>query len=240
MNSIAKQAAAVVVMAMSITSTHAQEAVTSDLDSCINSEKVSHTVKGAALGAVTGLLGSFMAGKKDKAGQAALVGAVAGGAIGYATAYYKAAGICMERNPSWVPESHIERNPNYKAVVKEFRYNSAKGDFSFVRKLQIPQTVKQGGSLEVKVQFVVLTPEGGEAKIKIVRKLFAIADNKEEEVPFYGKGEEERVVENGEHEDTFNIPVDKDVPVGSKLRVEYRFSLKDAPFISESAIAEVK
>lgn len=240
MNSIAKQATVAVAMVVCMASTHAQEAVTSDLDSCINSEKMSHTVKGAALGAVTGLLGSFMAGKKDKAGQAALVGAVAGGAIGYATAYYKAAGICMERNPSWVPESNIQRNPNYKAVIKEFKYNSAKGDFSFVRKLQIPQTVKQGGVMEVKTHFVVLTPDGGEAKIKIIRKLFAIADNKEEEVPFFGRGEEERVVENGEHEDTFNIPIDKEVPVGSKFRIEYRLSLKDAPFISENATAEVK
>lgn len=240
MNEIIKQALAAVVMGVCIANTQAQESVTSDLDSCINSEKVSHTFKGAAAGAVTGLLASFLGGKKDDAGKAALIGAVAGGAIGYATAYYKAAGICMQKNPAWVPESNIQRNPNYQAVVKEFKYNAAKGDFSFVRKLKIPQTVKQGGALEVKAKFVVLTADGGEVKVKIVRKLFAIADNKEEEVPFFGKGEEERVVENGEHEDTFNIPVDKEVPAGSKLRIEYRLSLKDASFLSESATVEVK
>ncbi len=240
MNSIVKRAAALVVMMVCMTNTHAQEAMTSDLDNCINSEKMSHTVKGAAVGAITGLLGSFMSGKNDKAGQAALVGAVAGGAIGYATAYYKAAGICMERNPSWIPESNIQRNPNYKAIVSEFKYKPNKGNFSFVRKLKLPQTVNQGESLEVKASFVVLTSDGGEAQIKIVRKLFAIADNKEEEVPFYGKGEEERIVDNGEHNDTFNLPIDKEVPVGAKFRIEYRLSLKGDPFISESATVEVK
>ena len=237
---IVKQAVTMVVMASCIASAQAQEAVTSDLDSCINSEKVSQTVKLAAVGAVTGLLGAYLGGKKNDAGKAALIGAAAGGAIGYATAYYKAAGACIKKNPSWVPESLILRNPNYQDVINEFGYTPAKGNFSFMRKLEVPQTVKQGESLQVKARFIVLTPDGGEAKVKIVRKLFAIAENNEEEVPFIGKGEEERVVENGEHEDVFNIPVGKDVPVGSKIRVEYRVSLKNASFLSESSTAEVK
>lgn len=240
MNATIKQAVAALVMGACIANTQAQESVTSDLDSCITSEKVSHTVKGAATGALAGLLGSFLGGKNNDTGKAVIVGAIAGGAIGYATAYYKAAGTCMQKNPSWVPESKIQRNPNYKAVIREFKYKPAKGDFSVVRKLQMPQTIKQGESLEVKSKFVVLTPDGGEAKIKIVRKLFAIAEDKEEEVPFYGKGEEDRVVENGEHEDTFTLPIDKSVPVGAKFRVEYRLSLKDANFVSESATVEVK
>ena len=239
MSSIVKQAVAAVVIGACIGSAHAQQAVTSDLDSCINSEKMSRTVKGAAAGAVTGALTSLLGGKKENAGKAALIGAVAGGAIGYATAYYKAAGICMQRNPSWVPESNIQRNPNYKAIISEFNYKPEKGDFISLRKLQMPQKVKQGGSLEVKTKFVVLTPEGGEAKVKIARKLFAIADNKEEEVPFFGKSVEERVVENGEHEDTFTLPIDKEVPIGSKFRIEYRLSLKDANVASESATVEV-
>lgn len=240
MSAIFKQALTAVAIGACIVTTHAQESVTSDLDSCINSEKISHTAKGVAIGAITGLMGSFLGGKKDDAGKAALIGAVAGGAIGYASAHYKAAGICMKKNPSWVPESNIQRNPNYKAVINEFKYKPAKGDFSVVRKLQMPQTVRQGETLKVTARFVVLTPEAGEAKVKIIRKLFAIADNKEEEVPFYGKGEEERVVENGEHEDTFNLPIYKDVPLGSKFRVEYMLSLKDAKFVSESATVEVK
>ncbi len=240
MNAVFKQAVTAFVMGGCIATTQAQESVTSNLDSCINSEKVSHTFKGAAAGAVTGLLASFLGGKKDDAGKAALLGAVAGGAIGYATAYYKAAGTCMQQNPSWIPESNIQRNPNYKAVVSEFKYKPANGDFSVVRKLQMPQTINRGGTLEVKARFVVLTPDGGEAKVRIVRKLFAVADNKEEEVPFYGKGEEERVVENGDHEDTFKLPIDKEVPVGAKFRVEYRLSLKDAKFVSDSATVEVR
>ena len=240
MKAIAKQAVTAVVLGASIAGAHAQQAVTSDLDSCINSEKVSYTVKGAAAGAFTGVLTSFLGGKKDNAGKAALVGAVAGGAIGYATAYYKAAGICMQKNPSWVPESNIQRTSNYEAIISEFKYTPAKGDFIVARKLQVPEAVKQGGVLEVKAKFVVLTPDGSEAKVKIVHKLFVIADNKEEEVPFFGKGVEERVVENGEHEDKLDLPIDKEAPIGSKFRIEYRISLKDANFVSESATVEVR
>lgn len=219
----------------------AQEAVTSDLDSCITSEKIAFTVKGAAVGALTGLMGSFLSGKGDKAGKHAVIGAVAGGAIGFATAYYKAAGICMDKNPSWIPESKIQRKDNYKEIVREFKYKSSMGDFIYLRKLQTPNAVNPGGNIEIISKYVVLTPESGESKVRIERKFFIIDENnKEEEIPFFGKGIEERVVANGEEVETANIPVPTDAPKGSSFRIEYRISFVDGRYVSESAIVKVQ
>ena len=240
MNVFVKPVLVLAVSALYALNVQAQEAVTSELDSCISSEKLGNTAKGAVTGAVTGLLGSILSGKKDHMAKAVVVGAVAGGAIGYATAHYKAAGNCMQKNPSWVPESQLQRNPNFDAVVNEFGYKPENGDFVVLRKLQMPTHVKAGSPLNVQSAFVVLTPDGGEAKVRMVRKLFVIADNKQEEVPFYGKGDEQRVVENGEHYDSISLPVDKAVPAGSRLKLEYWVAVKDQPFVAESAIVEVQ
>lgn len=231
----------VLLSASQISNVIAQEAVTSDLDSCINSEKIAFTIKGAAVGALTGLMGSFLSGKRDRAGKNAVIGAVTGGAIGYATAYYKAAGICMDKNPSWVPESKIQRKNNYKEIVKEFKYKSSMGDFIYLRKLQVPNSINPGENIEIVSKYVVLTPDSGEARVRIERKLFIIDENnKEEEIPFFGKGIEERVVANGEEIDTAKIPVSVDAPRGSSFRIEYRLSLVDGRYASESAIVKVQ
>lgn len=217
----------------------AQEAVTSDLDSCINSEKLAFTVKGAAAGALTGLMTSFLSGKKENAGRNAVIGAVAGGAIGYVTAYYKAVNICMQKNPSWLPESKIQRNENYKEVVKEFKYKPSMGDFVRLRKLQASPFASPGETIEIKAKYVVLTPDGGEAKIKVERKLFAIdGNNKEEELPLYGI--EERVVANGEYTEEFPIKMAPEATKDISFRIEYRISLKDAAFVTESIVVKVK
>lgn len=227
--------------AAQISNLAAQEAVTTDLDSCINTEKISFTVKGAAVGALTGLMSSFLSGKKDTAGKNAVIGAVAGGAIGFATAYYKAAGICMDKNPSWVPESKIQRKNNYKEILKEFKYTSSMGNFIYLRKLEIPISVSPGKNIEISSKYVVLTPDSGEVMVRIERKLFIIDENKkEEEIPFFGKGIEERVVANGEETDTVRIPVSVDAPTGSSFRIEYRLSFVDGRYVSESAIVKVQ
>lgn len=227
--------------ASQISNVIAQEAVTSDLDSCINSEKISLTMKGAAVGALTGLMGSIFSGKKDTAGKNVVIGAVAGGAIGFATAYYKAAGICMDKNPSWVPESKIQRKNNYKEIVKEFKYTSSMGNFIYLRKLQATSSVNPGGNIEVVSKYVVLTPDSGEVTVRIERKLFIIDESKkEEEIPFFGKGIEERVVANGEEIDTVKIPISIDAPKGSSFRIEYRLSFVNDRYVSESIIVKVQ
>jgi hypothetical protein len=240
MRTKSKSTAVALMVGLLAAGAQAQQSATSDLDSCINSEKLSLTTQGAVAGAAAGLLGTLLAGKKKDAGKGALVGAVAGGALGFATAYYKAAGTCMQRNPAWVPESNLTRNPNYRATVSEFKYKPAQGDLAIVRPLQNPATVHQGETASFQARFVVLTPDGGEAKVRIVRKLFVIADGQESEVPFPGKATEDRVVENGEQTDEFKLLLDKEVPVGTKLRVQYAISLKDAQFVPQSGIVEVK
>ena len=43
----------------------------------------------------------------------AAIGAVVGGAAGFATAYFTAIDTCYKQNPAWIPESKIERTKAY-------------------------------------------------------------------------------------------------------------------------------
>ena len=220
----------------------AAESVTPELDKCINQKKISYTAKGAVAGALMGFLSAKASGKnKEDERKAALIGAVAGGGLGFLTAWNKAVDACKNEHPDWVVESGITRSPNYDAVVAEFNYKPPqKGSVAVVRPLQLPESVKPGDTAIFQAKFVILTPDGGEAKVKIDRKFFVIADGQEESLSFPGRDSEDRVVENGEQVDEFNLPIDKEVPVGTKIRVQYAISLNGAPLVSQSGIVEVK
>lgn len=219
------------------------ESVTSDLDKCINQKKISYTAKGAVTGALMGFLSAKASGKnKEDERKAALIGAVAGGGLGFLTAWNKAVDACKNEHPDWVVESDIKRSPNYDAVVSEFNYKPPQKDsVAVVRPLQVPESVKPGDTASIPAKFVILTPDGGEAKIKIERKFFiVVSDSQEEPISYPGRDSEDRVIENGEQVDLFNLPIDKEVPVGTKIRVQYGISLNGAPTVSQSGIVEVK
>ena len=220
----------------------AAESVTPELDKCINQKKISYTAKGAVAGALMGFLSAKASGKnKEDERKAALIGAVAGGGLGFLTAWNKAVDACKNEHPDWVVESGITRSPNYDAVVAEFNYKPPqKGSVAVVRPLQVPESVTPGDTASIQAKFVILTPDGGEAKVKIDRKFFVIADGQEESLSFPGRDSEDRVVENGEQVDEFNLPIDEEVPVGTKIRVQYAISLNGAPLVSQSGIVEVK
>ena len=220
----------------------AAESVTPELDKCINQKKISYTAKGAVAGALMGFLSAKASGKnKEDERKAALIGAVAGGGLGFLTAWNKAVDACKNEHPDWVVESGITRSPNYDAVVAEFNYKPPQKDsVAVVRPLQVPESVTPGDTASIQAKFVILTPDGGEAKVKIDRKFFVIADGQEESLSFPGRDSEDRVVENGEQVDEFNLPIDKEVPVGTKIRVQYAISLNGAPLVSQSGIVEVK
>lgn len=236
-----KIAKAWILVAVVSTTASAGQSVTSDLNDCITQKILSSTAKGVVAGALTGWLSAKAVGKKEDAGKAALIGAAAGGALGYVKAWNKAVDSCKNEHPDWVPESDIKRSPNYEAVVAEFNYKPPQKDsIAVVRPLQMPDPVKPGDTASIKAKFVILTPDGGEAKVKIDRKFFIITDSQEESLSFPGKDSEDRIVENGEQMDEFNLPIAKDVPVGTKIRVQYAISLNGAPLVSQSGIVEVK
>ena len=218
------------------------ESVTSDLDKCITQKMISSTAKGAVTGALMGFLAAKASGEdKEHERKAALIGAAAGGVFGYVKAWNKAVDDCKKEHPDWVVESDIKRSPNYDAVVAEFNYKPPqKNSIAIVRPLQIPEPVKPGDTANIQAKFVILTPDGGEAKVKIDRKFFVVADGQEEPLSFPGRDSEDRVVENGEQVDEFNLPIGKDVPVGTKVRVQYAISLNGASLVSQSGIIEVK
>lgn len=218
----------------------AQETVNKDLDACIRHKKITMTLKGAAIGGLTGLAASFLGKPKSKnVITNVAIGAVAGGAIGYATAYFKAADNCLKENPSWVPESKIERSKDYAETVQEYGYDRKHGNLIKISKIEMVSTAKPGETIDINAYFVVLTPNGEESKVNIERKLFAIADGKEELIPFLGRTREERTVEAGEQIDKSQLPIPSDAPVGVAYRIEYLLSADDQTPSQASATVTV-
>lgn len=200
-----------------------QESAYADLDSCTKNEQLKNTMKGAAAGALTGFGAALLGGKKDKAGQAALIGAVAGGAVGFATAYYSAVDTCYKKNPSWIPESKLVRDPNksYKDVVKEYNYKTKDGIKVQLKSVDVASTVKAGSSLPISVTVDVMTPDGAETPVVIEHKLFVIENGKENPLPFpnatVGKA---RVMEAGRTNSVEQLPIPADSTVGTMYRLD--------------------
>jgi hypothetical protein len=218
-----------------VSSAKAQESADDDLNSCVRKEQIVTTAKGAGIGALAGLGAMLVAHKKEDAGKAALIGAVAGGVAGFATAYYTAVDVCFKKNPSWIPESKLQRTKDYDRVKKEIHYRASQGTVTKVESIQISDPVAAGNQAEVNSTFIVMTPKGDDAPVTIERKLFAVSEDKETEVPFpAGSNNSQQVtLEPGEQQDTVHIPIAKDAKSGSKYRVQISVASNgNAPAVS--------
>ncbi|MEA3119756.1 MAG: hypothetical protein QOI13_3026 [Paraburkholderia sp.] len=208
----------------------AQESANADLNSCVKKEQVLTTAKGAGLGALAGVSAMFATHKSQDAGKAALIGAVAGGIAGFATAYYTAVDTCFKKNPSWLPESDIQRTKDYDKVKKEIQYKKSQGIVTRVESVDVAAPVKADSQAEVDSTFIVMTPDGAETPVTVERKLYVVGeDKKETEVPFPGRPPEQHKVEPGEQKDVVHIPIPQDAKAGSVYRVEFRVTAGDQP-----------
>lgn len=225
----------------------AQEGANPQLDQCIQGKKKKYIGKGTAVGLVTGLLFGFLTGKstKDTIVDAA-GGAIAGSIAGYATWYYKAAGDCLKENPSWIPESEIERSKSYQEAVQETNYDPQQGPLVQVSQIDMATSVKPGGYLDINTTFIVLTPNGEESKITITRKLYAGEVDKdgnitkEEEIPFIGHASEERTMEAGEQVDkVHHLPIAREAKAGVAYRFEFQVTI-DNQSSTKSAIVKIE
>lgn len=229
---------AVVLMCVS-TVVHAQESANADLDVCVKEQQIALTAKGAATGAALGLGAALFSQNKDNALKKAAIGAAVGGAAGFATAYFTAIDTCYKKNPSWIPESKIERTKNYAQVKKDTKYKPSEGIKAQTTKLAMPATIKAGEALDILSTFIALTPNGAETPVTIERKLFAIVDGKEQPLTFTGKGSEERTVEPGEHQDKANLPIPSDAKAGTQYRFEFSVSAGGKPASSATSTVTV-
>lgn len=216
------------------TFSHAQESANADLDSCVVQEQTILTAKGAGMGIVAGLGAALFGKNKDDSIKKAAIGAAVGGAVGavagYATAYYTAVDTCFKKNPSWVPESKIERTKQYDQVKKDIKYNPKRdGEKAVAVKVDMPATAKAGEKLDLATRFIAMTPTGAEAHVKVERKLIAIDEGKETIVPFPGQTKEERTVEPGENVDMSRLPIPTEAKSGSQYRYEFSVSMADKP-----------
>lgn len=218
---------------------HAQESANTDLDSCVKEEQIALTAKGAGAGAIAGLGAAIFSKKKDDALKNAAIGAVVGGAAGFATAYFTAIDTCYKKNPSWIPESKIERTKAYAQVKKETKYKPAEGIKAQATKIAMPATVKAGEALDIASTFIVLTPDGAETQVTLERKLFVIVEGKETALTFTGKNIEERTVEPGEHQDTAHLPIPSDTQVGTQYRYQFSVSAGGKPVSSVTSTVVV-
>lgn len=197
------------------------------------------TAKGAGAGAIAGLGASLFSNNKDALKNAA-IGAVVGGAAGFATAYFTAIDTCYKKNPSWIPESNIERTKAYAQVKRETKYKPAEGIKAKATKIAMASTVKAGEAADIGSTFIVLTPDGAETVVTLQRKLFAIVEGKETALTFTGKNTEERTVEPGEHKDTAHLPIPSDTKAGTQYRYEFSVSAGGKPFSSVNSTVTVQ
>ena len=218
---------------------HAQESANADLDACVKEQQIVLTAKGAGMGALAGLGTALFSNNKDALKKAA-IGAVVGGAAGFATAYFTAIDTCYKKNPSWIPESKIERTKAYAQVKKETRYKPTEGIKAQATWIAMPPTVKAGEALDIASTFIVLTPNGAETPVTLERKLFAIVEGKETPLTFTGKNNEERTVEPGEHQDTAHLPIPPDAKAGTQYRYEFGVIADGKPVSSVSSTVTVQ
>jgi hypothetical protein len=223
---------------------HAQESATSELDSCVVQEQVISTAKGAGLGVVAGLGAALFGKNKDdsikKAAIGAAVGGVVGAAAGFTTAYFTAIDACYKKNPSWIPESKIERTKQYAQVKKEIGYNAKQGPKALVSKIDMPATAKAGDKIDMASRFIAMTPDGTEANVTLERTLTVIEDGKETLLPFPGKVREERTVEPGENVDTSRLPIPSEAKSGTQYRYEFAASIAGKPASTATQIVTVQ
>lgn len=222
-------AALAALMCLNSAVTHAQESANPELDKCVKDEQMALTAKGAGLGAIAGLGSALLSGNKEDALKKAAAGAVVGGAAGFATAYFTAIDTCFKKNPSWIPESKIERTKDYAKVKKDTKYQPKEGIKAAATKLDMPTSVKPGATLDLVSTFHVLTPNGAETSVTLERKFFAIVENKETALPYLGKGSEERTIEPGEHKDTGRLPIPADAKAGTQYRYEFSVTVPGKP-----------
>jgi hypothetical protein len=209
-------------MLFSVFNVNAQESANDDLNSCVKKEQIVTTAKGAGLGALAGLGAMLVAHKKEDAGKAALIGAVAGGVAGFATAYFTAVDTCFKKNPSWIPESKLQRTKDYDKVKREIHYRASQGTVTKVESVRVADTVAAGSQAEITSTFIVMTPKGDDAPVTIERKLFSVSDDsKESPVPFPGHTDSQQItLEPGEQQDVVHLPISGDQKPGSKYHVQ--------------------
>ncbi|MBB5609106.1 MULTISPECIES: hypothetical protein [unclassified Janthinobacterium] len=215
----------------------AQESAYADLDSCVKSEQVTATAKGAAVGALTGLGASLFGGmKKNDAIKATALGALAGGGIGFVKAYYEATNTCYSKNPGWVPASNITRSATLAQAKKAAKYKPSEGIKTSIMDIDMPESVQSGtASIPMNTKFTVLTPDDAETPVEISRKIYIIENGKEDPMPFTaGKSTEVKTFEPAQHTDTVNFPLSSDFKPGMKLRYEIQMKTEKTPVVSKS------
>jgi hypothetical protein len=220
---------------------HAQESANQELDQCIQKETAKSALKGMALGGLAGWGKTLLSNDKDKkVAKNVAIGAAAGGVIGLVTAYYQSAGKCFASNPSLIPESKLERSKGYEQAVKDYRYKPSQGTVVAIRDLRMANTVRAGEKLDIVMTFVALSPTGAEIPVTIERKLFAVgSDGKESQLPFMGKGSEERVIEAGESTDKASLPIPAGT-AGASFRIEYAVTVaQQAPVVRSATFTVI-
>jgi hypothetical protein len=219
-----------------------QESAYDGLNACVKNEQIKLTAKGAAAGAFAGFGAAFLSGKRDDAIKAAALGAAVGGAAGFAIAFNGANASCLEQNPSWMPESHIERDPgkSSKQVNKENNYKPAQGITVLAKNIEMPSSIKSGADLNIINTFDLMTPDGAEAPISIKRNLFSIApDGTEKQLKILVKSPEQRTEAIGRSNDLVKIKT-QGIPAGTTLRMEFSVAAGDKAPSMTSRIVKIE
>ena len=101
---------------------------------------------------------------------------------------------------------------------------SAQGIVIKPEAVDMPAEARPETKFQVHSRFLVLTPDGGETKVQIERRLFAVVNGNEEAMTIPAPAQERRTMAAGEHEDVVNLIIPKEAPLGTIYRVEFSIS----------------
>jgi hypothetical protein len=144
-----------------VTPTQQKPAAPEALDSCMKTTMA----KGALIGGIAGgLLGAFFGGK-DQAKNAAIgagLGAAAGGAIAWQGSFKSCSqGLNLVTSNSLKTE-------DYKDTSQRYKY-SGQGSVLKIENASVAQTVSGGQSLDANLTLALLTPDGLETEVQVMR-----------------------------------------------------------------------
>lgn len=204
----------------------AQQSVTAALDTCIRAEQRESTGLGGVLGGLLGL--GVGAGERDS-GSSGLrlrvgLGAGAGAALGLASAHFYAVERCFRKHPDWMPASQISAREDFIAAALQAGWRREDGLWVQISSVELPATARPDSRLQLNARFLVLTPDGAEARVLIERLLFVTVEGKEHPLPMPALASEERVFAPGGHHEQLQLPIPANAPLGVSYRVEFRLS----------------
>jgi len=149
----------------------AQESANADLDQCMKAAAAQGAVAGAIVG---GIFGAIVGGDSRNRDRNAIAGAAAGAAAGGFLAWRNSWATCSSK----FVKAESVKTSDHVITSKRVGYNNQGiyGKITGTRVRPFPE-VRGGQSMELSVQYDILSPDGRDVEATILREIFCKDDN---------------------------------------------------------------